>query len=201
MLVFNGLSYSFSLPSAMRTNPAAFALSLGMGLIVLLIGFLALNVGGLVSFAPASEEVAEQKFPTDEGPYYPGKNGKEAKPVAYIPATAEEEVALVEGDALFKNNCAQCHAVNDKVVGPALAGITMRRSISWLVPWVKNSSKVIASGDEYAVKLFNDYGKQQMPAFPQLSDKEIKSIMVWVTSQGASSPSPNVTAVGTVAVR
>ena len=168
----------------MRTNPAAFALTLGMGLIVLLIGFLALNVGGLVSLAPA-EMVAEQQMPADEGPYYPGKYGKEAQPVAYIPATPAEAAAINEGDDLFKNNCAQCHAVHDKVVGPALAGITKRRSISWLIPWVKNSSKVIASGDEYAVKLFNDNGKQQMPAFPQLSDKEIANIMTWVTTQEA----------------
>lgn len=171
----------------MRTNPAAFALALGMGLIVLLIGFLALNVGGLVSLAPA-EMVAEQQMPADEGPYYPGKYGKEAQPVAYIPATPAEAAAITEGDDLFKNNCAQCHAVNDKVVGPALAGITKRRSISWLIPWVKNSSKVIASGDEYAVKLFNDYGKQQMPAFPQLSNKDIKNIVTWVAAQQMSSP-------------
>ena len=166
----------------MRTNPAAFALSLGMGLIILLIGFLALNVGGLVSLAPAEEEVAAQQMPADS-------SGTLAVATAYVPATAEEAA----GDALFKNNCAQCHAVNDKVVGPALAGITKRRPISWLIPWVKNSSKVIATGDEYAVKLFDDYGKQQMPAFPQLSDTEIKSIVAWVTSQEGNGPSPGVT--------
>ncbi len=72
--------------------------------------------------------------------------------------------------------------MNDVVVGPALAGITKRRPVSWLIPWIKNSSKVVASGDEYAVKLFNQYQKQQMPSF-QLSDQEITSILAWVTSQ------------------
>jgi len=163
----------------MRTNPAAFALSLGMGLIVLLIGFLALNVGGLVSLAPAEAEVAEQ--PGDCGVVYP--NGDMVLPAAYVPATPAEAAAIAAGDGLFKNNCAQCHAVNDKVVGPALAGIDKRRSIGWVVAWVHNSAKVIASGDEYAVKLFNDNGKQQMPAFPQLSEVEIKNIVAWVHSQ------------------
>jgi len=171
----------------MRTNPAAFALSLGMGLIVLLIGFLALNAGGLVSLAPTEEQVAEQTMTGDEGPDYPGKYGKATPAVAYVPASPEEADAIKVGEPLFKNNCAQCHAVNDKVVGPALAGIDKRRSIMWLIPWVKNSSKVIASGDEYAVKLFEENGKQQMPAFPQLSDGEIKSIVAWVTSQNAMS--------------
>jgi len=98
------------------------------------------------------------------------------------PATGGGDAAAISaGDALFKGNCAQCHAVNDKVVGPALAGVDKRRSISWLIPWVKNSSKVVASGDAYAVKLFNEYQKQQMPSFA-LSDKEITSIFAYVKS-------------------
>jgi mono/diheme cytochrome c family protein len=111
------------------------------------------------------------------------------------PATGGgDAAAIAAGDALFKSNCAQCHAVNEKVVGPALAGITKRRPISWLIPWVKNSAKVVASGDEYAVKLYNDNGKQQMPSFG-LSDKEITSIIAWVTSQEgqqAATPGPTV---------
>jgi len=93
-----------------------------------------------------------------------------------------DAAAIAAGDALFKGNCAQCHAVNEVVVGPALSGITKRRPVSWLIPWIKNSSKVVASGDEYAVKIFNQYQKQQMPSF-QLSDTEITSILAWVTSQ------------------
>jgi len=113
-----------------------------------------------------------------------------------------DAAAIAAGDALFKNNCAQCHAVNEKVVGPALGGILKRRTISWIIPWIHNSAKVIASGDEYAVKLYNDNGKQQMPAFPQLSDKEIISIMAWITSQegGATPTAGGVTAGNATAV-
>jgi len=110
-------------------------------------------------------------------------------PVTVSAATAlDTSVANYEsiaaGDALFKGNCAQCHAVNDVVVGPALAGITRRRPTAWLVRWVKNSSKVVASGDEYAMKLFNQYQKQQMPSF-QLSEAEIKDIMAYIETQEA----------------
>ena len=114
---------------------------------------------------------------------------------AATPATADgggNSAEIQAGDALFKANCTQCHAINEKVVGPALKDITKRRSISWLVPWVKNSAKVIASGDEYAVKLYNEYGKQQMPSFG-LSDKEITSIMAYVT---AESTKPATAVVG-----
>lgn len=99
----------------------------------------------------------------------------------------EELQAVAAGETLFKGNCAQCHAVNDVVVGPALAGLHERRSVSWLIPWIKNSSKVVASGDEYAVKIYNQYQKQQMPSF-QLSDQEITAILTYIKVQsGAAS--------------
>ncbi|TYZ08677.1 c-type cytochrome [Hymenobacter lutimineralis] len=107
-----------------------------------------------------------------------------AAPAAAAGATTGDAAAIAAGDALFKGNCAQCHAVNEKVVGPALRDISKRRSLAWLIPWIKNSSKVVASGDEYAVKIFNEYQKQQMPSF-QLSDAEITSIVSYLDAESA----------------
>jgi mono/diheme cytochrome c family protein len=111
-----------------------------------------------------------------------------------VTMTPEQAEAVAAGDALFKGNCAQCHAINDVVVGPALGGIKKRRPEKWLLAWVKNSSKVVASGDEYAVKIFNQYGKQQMPAFA-LSEKEIQQILAYVASEQSVA---NSTAVAVV---
>jgi len=125
----------------------------------------------------------------------PGATDGASAALAVAPPAAPaggDAAAIAAGDALFKAQCAQCHAVNEQVVGPALAGITKRRPISWLIPWIKNSSKVVASGDEYAVALYNKYNKQQMPSFA-LSDKEITSIIAWVTSQEGA---PGVVANG-----
>ncbi|MGY2133002.1 cytochrome c [Hymenobacter sp. HD11105] len=87
--------------------------------------------------------------------------------------------AVAAGNKLFKANCAQCHAFNEVIVGPALKDVHKRRSISWLIPWIRNSSKMVASGDEYAVKIYNQYQKQQMPSF-QLSDEEIKQLVKYM---------------------
>ncbi|RZK35610.1 MAG: cytochrome c [Hymenobacter sp.] len=162
----------------MRTNFAGLFLAVGMGLIVVLLGLGALSVAGLVSIAPlvAKETVA----PADTTALPQAWCGNAYS--AYVPANPTEAASIANGDALFKSNCTQCHAVNEKVVGPALVGITKRRSINWIVSWVHNPAKVIASGDEYGVKLFNDNDKQQMPSFP-LSKKEIEDIMAWIESQ------------------
>jgi mono/diheme cytochrome c family protein/preprotein translocase subunit SecG len=84
------------------------------------------------------------------------------------------------GQALYEANCVSCHSPGaDVVVGPGLKGILERRSIEWLIPWVKNSQAVIASGDKYAVDLFNKYNKAVMTSFA-FSDAEIKNIFAYV---------------------
>ena len=75
--------------------------------------------------------------------------------IAAPAAGGGDAAAIQAGDALFKANCTQCHAINEQVVGPALGGISKRRPITWIIPWIKNSTKVVASGDEYAVALYN----------------------------------------------
>lgn len=170
----------------MRTNLTGFALTVGMGLIVIMLGFLGLSTAGLVGYSAddiaLSAQLAQDSINNQQKAFACQGSGPLSS-TAYVPASPREAAAIAAGDALFKANCTQCHAVNEKVVGPALAGITKRRSTSWLVSWVHNPAKVIASGDEYAVKLFSDYGKQQMPSFPQLSKKEIEDIIAYVSTQ------------------
>ena len=88
-----------------------------------------------------------------------------------------------EGESLFKNNCATCHAATEEVViGPGLKGITQRRPIDWIVKWVQNPQKVIKSGDKYAVDLYNKFNKTQMTAFPNLKEEDIKAILSYMNS-------------------
>jgi len=95
--------------------------------------------------------------------------------------------SVADGKALFKNNCASCHNKNmkDNSTGPALGGVEER----WdgreetLYAWIRNSSAVIASGDEYANKIFNDWKQVQMNAFPNLTDVQIESILLYVNDQ------------------
>ncbi|MFN5370828.1 MAG: c-type cytochrome, partial [Bacteroidia bacterium] len=76
---------------------------------------------------------------------------------------------------LFKANCASCHKPTDqKLVGPGLKGVRARGN--WaddakLIAWVKNSVAYLATGDAYANKLFEDYGKSVMTS-QNLSDAE-----------------------------
>jgi mono/diheme cytochrome c family protein len=137
----------------------------------------------VLTFAGIQQTAAQDAADVNKQGVTPGATAAATPATATAPAAGGgDAAAIAAGDALFKGNCAQCHAVNEQVVGPALAGITKRRPVSWLIPWIKNSSKVVASGDAYAVALFNKFNKQQMPSFA-LSDKEITSIIAYVGSQ------------------
>ncbi|WBA42466.1 c-type cytochrome [Hymenobacter canadensis] len=160
-----------------------------LGLLVVTIGVFLMSMTGLLHEEPLSLE--------NDVVELAGDSLRAAPRPATIPLPpGTDPAAVAAGDALFKGNCAQCHAINDVVVGPALAGLAKRRSESWLIPWVKNSSKVVASGDEYAVKIYNQYQKQQMPSF-QLSDDEIRQILLYVRSQegAASAAGPGLVVV------
>jgi len=106
--------------------------------------------------------------------------------------TFAQDGDVAAGETLFKNNCAQCHAVDASVVvGPGLAGIEDRRDYAWLKKWINNPAAVISSGDKYAVELYEKYNKTQMTAFPAYGDAEIKNILAYVkTANAAPTPPP-----------
>jgi cytochrome c551/c552 len=105
---------------------------------------------------------------------------------------------------LFKANCASCHKPSDqKLVGPGLKGVRARGN--WaddakLIAWVKNSVAYLATGDAYANKLFEDYGKSVMTS-QNLSDAEILAVVDWADKGGdapatAAAPADGATASG-----
>lgn len=85
-----------------------------------------------------------------------------------------------KGRDLFQANCLPCHSTGtDIVVGPGLKGIQGRRDSIWIARFVRNSQKVIASGDKYAIDLFEKYNKVQKPTF-NFSDEEIWAILRYI---------------------
>ena len=102
-------------------------------------------------------------------------------------ALSAEQGVIDSGKKIFVGNCAQCHAVHKKVVGPALKNVYERKDLAWLVNFIKYPQKVIDSGDEYAVALYKEY-KQYMPNHDFLSDEEILSILSYVKADTDAGP-------------
>ncbi|HQQ82088.1 MAG TPA: c-type cytochrome [Cyclobacteriaceae bacterium] len=106
-----------------------------------------------------------------------------------------DPAAIAAGEALFKGNCKTCHKIKEKYTGPALAGVENRvPSIGWILNWVKNPAKVIASGDEYANKIYLENNKSQMTAFTSYKDEQILSILAYIKAEAAKPDAAPVTA-------
>ena len=86
------------------------------------------------------------------------------------------------GESLFKGNCTVCHAINEVVIGPALRDVHERQSEEWIYAFIKNSQKVIKSGDEYAVNLYNEYNKTLMTSF-DFTDEELNAILTYIKDE------------------
>ena len=90
-------------------------------------------------------------------------------------------ISAQDGEKLFKGNCASCHKIDKRLIGPALAGVEDRwESQENLYAWIKNSQDYLKknSDDSYASDLFAEY-KTVMTAMP-LSDLEIASVLEYV---------------------
>ncbi len=101
-----------------------------------------------------------------------------------VPAFAQD---AANGKNLFEGNCTSCHGVHEKLIGPALAGVSDRREEAWLLKWINNSQAMIKAGDPIAVKLYNDNGKQNMNSF-NFSDAELKDILAYIKEETAKGP-------------
>lgn len=88
-----------------------------------------------------------------------------------------------EGKNIFSTRCASCHNVNKVLTGPALAGVDERRSMEWIISFVKSSQTLVKNGDKDAVELFNKFNKIPMPDHSDLTDAHISSIVEYIKSE------------------
>ena len=95
-----------------------------------------------------------------------------------------DESIVKNGESLFKGNCTVCHAIDEVIIGPALRDIHERRNQEWIYAFIKNSQKVIKSGDEYAVELYNQYNKTLMTSF-DFSDEELDAILTYIKDESS----------------
>lgn len=106
----------------------------------------------------------------------------------------EDAASITAGTTLYNGNCKSCHKIHAESVGPALAGVYDRApSIDWIKAWVRNSSKVVASGDAYAIQVYEKYKKSQMTAFSSLTDEQIMQILAYVKAETIKGPEVAVT--------
>lgn len=101
----------------------------------------------------------------------------DGKPVqADEPVAQEVDPGVARGKDVFKANCAACHKMEGKLIGPELFKIGDKRDADWLKAWIKDNNALVASGDKLA-KEVADSNPAVMTPFPQLSDQDLDDLL------------------------
>ncbi|MCH2043707.1 MAG: c-type cytochrome [Saprospiraceae bacterium] len=98
-----------------------------------------------------------------------------------------------KGKSLFLGKCASCHNTDMKTksTGPALAadayGVNVwleEYSQEDLYAWIRNSSKMVKAGHPRATKIYTEFNNQLMTSFPDLTDDDLASLVLYIQEKG-----------------
>jgi mono/diheme cytochrome c family protein len=98
-------------------------------------------------------------------------------------STTYAQIDTAHGASLFQR-CSGCHKLDIQLIGPALGPqITSETDDKYLIRWIHNNQALITAKHPRAVAIFNRYNQSIMPAFTELSDKDINDIIGYVRAK------------------
>lgn len=84
------------------------------------------------------------------------------------------------GSGVFTNKCSACHKIGERYVGPALSGVTKRRSAQWIMNMIINPAEMLEQ-DKTAQELLGEY---MVPmTFQNVSKEDVRAIYEYFRSE------------------
>jgi len=112
-----------------------------------------------------------------------------SSPLDVGPRAAEmpvDEELAEKGEALFKSKtCSTCHAFGSRITGPDLAGVTHRRSQTWMESQITKPD-VMTKEDPISRELLGKYAVQ-MPNL-MLKTDEVKALIEYIKHKDRETP-------------
>jgi mono/diheme cytochrome c family protein len=111
--------------------------------------------------APGSQGGASQNAPAQDA-----AASKGVGPVQSVAIGALDETLAAKGQQIFSGTCAACHKMDQRYVGPALAGVSKRRSPEWIMNMILNPTGMTQQ-DPTAKALLGEYMTQMSVSVTQ----------------------------------
>jgi cytochrome c len=110
-----------------------------------------------------------------------------SKPVASAKPAAGSNKGIgpavaATGKEVFETKCSACHKWEERYVGPALMGVTKRRTPEWIMNMILNPDEMIKN-DEQAKALFVQYLTPM--TFQNVTESEVEAILTYFRSMDA----------------
>lgn len=106
--------------------------------------------------------------------------------------TSFADEVTAQGKSLYSSRCASCHKLGTTLTGPDLIDVDKRRSMDWIIQFVKSSQALVKKGDKDAVEVFEKFNKIPMPDHQDLEETDIKNIIEYIKTEGANMPKEKV---------
>jgi len=121
--------------------------------------------------AVTNQEEKAPEAPTNADPM----SNKGIGPIKSIALGDIDQAMVAEGEVVFKAKCTACHKISKKFVGPALKGVTQRRSPEWIMNMTLNPEEMIQK-DPIAKQLLVEANGAPM-ANQNLTEKEARQLL------------------------
>ena len=91
-----------------------------------------------------------------------------------------DQAMAEKGHTIYKANCTACHKIKKRYIGPALKGVTKRRSPEWIMNMITNTKEMLEK-DPVAKALIAEYHAPM--AQQQLKDDEVRAIVEYLRTK------------------
>lgn len=90
------------------------------------------------------------------------------------------------GEEAFALKCSACHKIDERYIGPALGGVTQRRTPEYVMNMILNPEEMVERHPE-AKKLFAEYNFTPM-ANQQLTEEDARAVLEYLRQAGSEVP-------------
>lgn len=115
---------------------------------------------------------------------YLKEGNKGIGPITSFTQPAFDQAVADEGNKLFIVRCTMCHEYGEDKLGPALKGITKKRTPEWILNLMLNTEEMFEK-DPDALALKDKY--ESMMVSVGLNEQEAKSILEYLRQEDAKS--------------
>ncbi|MEJ5056407.1 c-type cytochrome [Sphingobacterium sp. MYb382] len=115
-----------------------------------------------------------------EKPQAPTNGNKGIGPIKNFVAPAFDQAQADRGNKLFIVKCSMCHELKEEKLGPALQGVTTRRTSEWILNMILNSAEMLEK-DKDAIALKAQYENTMVSM--GLSEDEAKAVLAYLKQE------------------
>ncbi len=98
-------------------------------------------------------------------------------PIGALTLGPQDDVLAAKGAEVFELKCVACHKINERLVGPPLAGVTTKRSPAFIMNMILNPDEMVKKHPEVKAMLAEFYVPM---TFQNVTEDDARAILEYL---------------------